>query len=114
MEDLKTQLENLSDEDLLSLIREANSWDGYFDFADVYDIEELADTMDAYDLARAIIYGDVDNIIQQVRFNGYGNLETVYDVDLYSECRDYIDDLIDWLECNSGCIDLDCYGIEVA
>lgn len=114
MEDLRTQLENLSDDDLLRLFREANSWDGSFDFCDTYDIDDLAVTMEPVNLVAAIIYGDVTNNVDDVRFNGYGNLETVTSWELYGECRDNIDELADWLEDNANNINLDCYGIEVA
>lgn len=114
MEDLRTQLEELNDEDLLSLFREANSWDGSFDFCDTYDIDDVAGMLEPRVLAAAIIYGDVTNNVDDVRFNVYGNLETVTSWELYGECRDNIDELADWLEDNADNIDLDCYGIEVA
>lgn len=114
MEDLRTQLENLTDENLLSLFREANSWDGSFEFCRTYEIEDIANMLPPIDLVNCIIYGDVNNTIDEVRFNGYGNLETVKSWELYGECRDNIDELADWLEDNADNIDLDCYGIEVA
>lgn len=58
-------------------------------------IEELAECMNAYDLARAIIYGDVEGIGDDVRFNGYGNLESVSSYTLEDEALGQIDYIID-------------------
>ena len=89
--------ENTSE--LLQACREANSHNGQFDFCDYYeDIEEVCDFMSGYELARAIIYGDVTNVIEPVRFNAYGNLENVTEYDLEQEALDYIDELLDFIE----------------
>lgn len=114
MEDLKTQLENLSDEDLLGLFQEANNCDGSFDFCEAYDIDDLISMMDPRDLANAIIYGDVTNNVDKVRFNAYGNLESITSCELYDECRYYLDELAEWMESNGDNMDLYFYGIEVA
>lgn len=107
---LRERIEELDDEMLLSLYRECNEWDGSFDFLDVWELEDLCHNYaNAYDIARAIIYGDVRNVIDNVRFNAYGNLETVDDYDLYNECREYIDELIYWLLNTSHHIYLDRY-----
>lgn len=114
MEDLRTQLENLSNEDLLSLFREADDWDGSFEFCRTYEIEDLVNMLPPIDLVNCIIYGDVNNTIDAVRFNGYGNLETISSCELYDECRYYLDDIVEWIKSEGDNIDLDCYGIEVA
>lgn len=89
--------ENTSE--LLQACREANSYNGQFDFCNYYeDIEEVCDFMSGYELARAIIYGDVTNVIEPVRFNAYGNLENVTEYDLEQEALDYIDELLDFIE----------------
>lgn len=106
---LRERIEELDDETLLSLFQECNSWDGYFDFVNTWDIEDLGSCMDTYEIVRAVIYGDVRNVVDNVRFNAYGNLETVTDYQLYNECHDYIEDLINWLLNDSCHIDLDYY-----
>ncbi len=106
---LRERIEELDDKELLALFRECNGWDGCFNFVDVWDIEELGNSMDTYRLVRAVIYGDVRNVVDNVRFNGYGNLETVSEYDLYNECEDNKDELIEWLLDNSCHIDLDYY-----
>lgn len=106
---LRERIEKLYSEELLALFRECNGWDGSFDFVDVWDIEELAHSIDGYELARAIIYGNVTDVCENVRFNAYGNLEAVSDFDLYNECEENIDELIEYLLDNSCHIDLDYY-----
>lgn len=106
---LRERIEELDNEELLALFKECNGWDGSFDFTDVWDIEELCSCCDSYEIVRAIIYGDVRNVNDNVRFNSYGNLETVDEYDLYNECEDNIDELIEWLLDNSCHIDLDYY-----
>lgn len=89
--------ENTSE--LLRACIEANGYNGQFDFCNYYeDIEEVCDFMSGYELARAIIYGDVTNVIDPVRFNGYGNLESVTEYELEQEALDYIDELLDFIE----------------
>lgn len=93
-------IERLKDydvKDLLSICCEANSYDGNFDFTDVFDIEDVCEMMSAYDVARSIIYGNVTNVNDMVRFDAYGNLENVSDWDLENEVRDNIDEIADWL-----------------
>lgn len=69
-------------ESLLDIARAANSWDGSFDWCEAYDLDEIADMLAPTEFARAIIYGNVENINDPVRFNGYGNLETVKEWEL--------------------------------
>ena len=65
-------------EERLQICKEIDSYDGSMEFVRTTTIEELAETMDAYELARAIIYGDVDSMGADVRFNAYLNLENLY------------------------------------
>lgn len=103
---LKSWLEENSEE-RLSICRGINSYDGSMDWADTWDLEELASSIDAYELARAIIYGEVTNI----KDNAYGNLETIDEYDLEQESKDYIDEIIDFIESN-GFSDLYCDELE--
>lgn len=88
--------ENTSE--LLQACRDANSYNGGFEFCDAYDIDEVYSFMPPEELARAIIYGDVTNIVDPVRFNAYGNLETVNEYELEQEALDYIEDLLNFIE----------------
>ena len=94
----KYLLENPSER--LQICREIDSYDGSMEFTRTTTIEELAETMDAYELARAIIYGEVDNIDFDVRFNAYANLESVTSYDLKNESESYIEEIIDYIEEN--------------
>lgn len=98
--------ENTSE--LLQACKDANSYNGQFDFCDYYeDIEEVCDFMSGYELARAIIYGDVTNVVDPVRFNAYGNLENVTEYELEQEALDYIEDLLDFMKQHPNEIDND-------
>ena len=85
-------------EERLQICKEIDSYDGSMEFVRVTSIEELAETMDAYELARAIIYGNVVNVESEVRFNGYANLENVTSYDLQEESKEYIEEIIDYID----------------
>ncbi len=87
-------------EERLQICKEIDSYDGSMEFTRTTTIEELAETMDAYELARAIIYGNVDSIESDVRFNGYANLESVTSYDLEDESESYIEEILDYIEEN--------------
>ena len=87
-------------EERLQICKEIDSYDGSMKFTRTTTIEELAETMDAYGLARAIIYGNVDNVDFDVRFNGYANLESVTSYDLEDESESYIEEILDYIEEN--------------
>jgi len=96
--EIESRLNDYLDGDLLNLFREANSYDGYFDFVDAFDIEDLCSMVDdKYELVRSVIYGDVTNVDDMVRYDAYGNLESVSEWDLIEECRDSICDMASWL-----------------
>lgn len=96
-EKVEQYLEELSDENLLDLFIDVNANGGCFEFVYTYDLEELCSFTDTYDVARAIIYGDVNNVIDNVRYDAYGNLESVNEYELYDECRDNIKEIAEWL-----------------
>ena len=109
-EAMKTWLEENAEE-RLNICKSINSYDGSMDWADSFDLEELASWTNSYDLARAIIYGNVTNIEDEVRYNGYGNLESVDSYDLEKESADYIEEIIDFIDSN-GFSDLYCDELE--
>ena len=107
---MKTWLEENAEE-RLNICKSINSYDGSMDWSDSFDLEELASWTNAYDLARAIIYGNVTNVNDEVRYNGYGNLESVDSYDLEKESADYIEEIIDFIDSN-GFSDVDCDELE--
>jgi hypothetical protein len=76
------------DNDLLvEVTRTLNSYSGGWDFVDTYDLEELCGMVeDAYSIVRAVIYGNVEGVMDNVRYNGYGNLESVTEQDIIDDC----------------------------
>jgi hypothetical protein len=96
-------------QDLLDVCRQINAYDGSMDFCDTYDICEIGDIMKSEDLVMAIIYGDVENAIDPVRFDDLGHLESVDEYDLADEAMDYINEATDVLVSNR-----DEYGITVS
>ena len=107
---MRTFLEENAEE-RLNVCRNINSYDGSMDFCDTQDLEDIASYMDAYELARAIIYGNVRNIKNEVRFNGYGNLESVDSYDLEKESANYISEIIDFIDSN-GFLNIYCNELE--
>ena len=87
-------------EERLQICKEIYSYDGSMEFVRTTTIEELAETMDAYELARAIVYGNVDSMGSDVRFNAYLNLENVTDYNLEDESESYIQEILDYIEEN--------------
>jgi len=105
------QLDELSDDDLIGIYRSAMQYDGSFDFVDTFDLEDLAAMTDTYEFGRSIIYGNVANVMDPVRYDGYGNLESVSTCTLTDECRDksQLDELAGWLLRNDIHSDLAFY-----
>ena len=92
-------LEN--EEERLDICRSIDSYDGSMDFCNTWDLEELCNnSSDAYEIARSIIYGNVNNVNDDVKYNAYGNLESVSEYDLESESESYIDEIIDFIDSN--------------
>lgn len=95
-------LDELSGSELLAIIRQIPGIDGSFDNFDTFDFEDVANMMDSYDFGRAIVYGDVTNVMDPVRFNAYGNLVTVTEWELEEDAEAETPELAWWLV-NSGC-----------
>ena len=92
------RLNDYEKNDLLYIYREANSYDGSFEFADTFDVDDLTYIFDnTSNLVHAIIYGNVTNVVDEVRFDECGNLENVTERELYAECEDYVEELAEWL-----------------
>jgi hypothetical protein len=94
------RLNDYNDADLLSICREACSWDGSFEDLYAFDAEDIGDyvdTSDAYSFMCRIVFGNVENVNDMLRFDAYGHLESVCEWDLEKEARDQIDEIADWL-----------------
>lgn len=66
-----------------------------FDDFETYDFEDAVETLfaDHWEVARAIVYGDVRNVVDRVRLNGYGNLVSVSRAELAEDAVHYVDEL---------------------
>lgn len=98
--EIVARLNDYLDDDLLSICREAFSWDGSFEelYAfDAEDIENHVDPREIYRLMCQIVYGNVQTVNELLRFDAYGNLESISEFDLGIEARDRIDDIAEWL-----------------
>ncbi len=82
----------------LQICKEINSHKNSMDFVETTTIQELAETMDAYTLAGAIIYGDVKNLDLPVKFDVYANLKSVTSYDLKDESENYIQEIINYID----------------
>jgi hypothetical protein len=83
------------------VVRELNSWNGCLDNLDVYENdEEFFDTFfegKPMEAVRAAQYGDYAYNNDYVRFNGYGNLESLSEYDYEQELKDNLTDIIELL-----------------
>lgn len=94
------RLNDYEEKDLLNICRDANSWDGSFDNLwafDAEDIDEYLCDIKPYDIMCRIVFGNVDNVNHMLRFDAYGNLESVHEWELEDECKHYIHEIADWL-----------------
>lgn len=104
--EIANRLRDYEKDDLLFLYREASCYDGSFEFANTFDIDDLTCIFSSItNLVYAIICGNVTNVIDEVRFDRYGNLESVTDLELYDDCEDYVEELAEWLIDNYNHID---------
>lgn len=97
-------LKGLEEDDpkaLLAAARECCMWDGAFDWSDATDdIESLSGVYgsgryDAQWLVDRTFYGDYTPGCDYIRFDGYGNFESVNESDLEKEAWDYRGEILD-------------------
>lgn len=97
-------LKGLEEDDpkaLLAAARECCMWDGAFDWSDATDdIESLSRVYgsgryDAQWLVDRTFYGDYTPGCDYIRFDGYGNFESVNESDLEKEAWDYRGEILD-------------------
>lgn len=114
-ERLKELIMNGVDEKtLIEMVDYINGYNGYFDNLRVsYNDEDFFNTYfynNPMEAVRSVSFGEYNFNDVYVRFNAYGNLETLDEYDLYRELRENKEDIIDeylrLVEANS--IDDDC------
>lgn len=83
---------------LKDAVRELNSWDGSMEHLDVHENDE--DFFNTYfdgrpaEAVRASYYGEYNYMDEYVRFDGYGNLESLTDYQYEQKLKDEVDDII--------------------
>ncbi len=98
--EIVSRLCDYNDKDLFSICHDAFCYDGSFDFCDAFNAEDIDDflcSMTPYDIMCRIVFGNVENVNDMLRFDAYGNLESVTEWDLHDEARDNIEEIADWL-----------------
>ena len=90
-------LEEMNESDLLSVYREyLDAVNGYDDY--IYSIDEFDEILTGQTpewIACRIFYGDFNPNIEYFKFDGYGNLQSVYSYELKEYI--YIDDIADYI-----------------
>lgn len=103
MEKVKKYLLEHLDE-LKDVVREINAWDGSLEYLEAFENdEEFFNTFfhhNPMEAVRAAHYGDYNYMDQYVKFNGYGNLESLNEEEYIEELKYNIDEILDELERN--------------
>lgn len=98
---IRNYVEHLMGEDLATLLQRMNAYDGCFDYASYYDMDEFDALMSNYNpmqIAQMIYFGDDFNPNDEYfRFNASGNLESANWGDVVAEAEDLVDDILDHL-----------------
>ena len=80
------------------IVSELNSWNGCLDHLEAYENDEyFFDTFfdgRPAEAVRASFYGDYRYMDEYVRFNGYGNLESLSGYDVEQELKDNIEEIV--------------------
>ena len=90
-----------NESELTSVISDINSIDSSLDYLEYFENDEdFFETFfpnNSIEAVRASYYGDYNFNDEYVRFNAYGNLESLNDWKLMKEYKDNIDDVIEKL-----------------
>ena len=92
----------LNDMDTLrDVVRELDGWNGCLDYLNIYNNDE--EFFDIFfegrpaEVARAIYYGDFNYNDEYIKFNAYGNLETLSEYDYEELLKENVEEVIDCL-----------------
>ena len=97
---IRNYVEHLSGDDLAVLIQYMNAYDGSFEEAIYYDMDQFDEFMSdntPMEIARMIHFGEFNPYDDYFRFDGYGNLESLDWQEICAEAKDSKDDIIDHL-----------------
>ena len=99
---VKKQLQSLKDntDALAYMVQEVSSWDGSLDSYEIYEFDD--DFFSTYfdgkpeEAARATFFGNIQNWMDDyIRFNGYGNLESLSGYQRNDELRAGADEIVE-------------------
>ena len=86
-------------EQLELMVREMNAWDGTFENLAVYENDDeffqIYFESKVMEAVRAVSYGDYNYMEEYVRFNGYGNIESLTEREWHQELEDEADDIVE-------------------
>jgi hypothetical protein len=115
---------NADNTDLLAaLVREVNAWNGALESYEVYDFDDDFFSMffegKPVEAARATFFGNIQNWMDEyIRFNGYGNLESLssyqYDKELLAGADDIISEALGLIDGGSIDVDFELEGLGLA
>ena len=94
-------LEELGTDELLSLCREINSYDGNLDQFDIFEMDEFDEMLGGKtptEIVNSIRYGGFASTDEYFRFNGYGNIESLSYADIVEELDSYLGEIADCIE----------------
>lgn len=105
VKEMKDYFANNFDE-LVSVVREINGYDGSLEYLEAYENDEeffsLFYESRVSEAVRAVSYGDYNYNDEYVKFNGYGNLETLTGYEYKKRLYDSIDDIVETMIDNVG------------
>lgn len=93
-------VEQLNGDDLTYLLQHMNGYDGCFEEATYYDMDEFDEFLSGrtpMEIAQMIFFGDFNPNADYFHFNVYGNLESADWPDVVAEAEDLESDIIDHL-----------------
>lgn len=99
-EAIRNYVEQLSWGDLADLIQYMTAYDGCFEEATYYDMDEFDEFMSnctPSEIARMIWFGEFNPNDEYFRFDAYGNLESLDWQEISDEAGDYMEDVINHL-----------------
>ena len=97
---IRNYVEQLNGDDLIYLLQHMNGYDGCFEEATYYDMDEFDEFLSGrtpVEIARMIFFGEFNPNNDYFRFNAYGNLESADWPDVVAEAEDLESDIIDHL-----------------
>lgn len=87
-------------DELLNVLTDVNSYDGYFDWLEWLDMDELDSYLEGYtptEIAQKCQFGDFNINDEYFRFDGYENLESCNDWEWKRQLDDARDEIAEYL-----------------